>query len=201
MTCPDWKTLAAWREDTRGEEPAEWQEALAHFDRGCSRCRRAAVAADPTLVFRRLTHAVPEMAPAQEASEVEAMRRGVAAMRAASRVEAAERRGRSTWAASWKRWAAAAALTAAALSIPADDARLRREPSASRVAAGLTNAMPAVLSAGGAETLAVPAALVPAEIQDDLPILEGVNRPDARIYQMEGEGLAVVMVVDESLGV
>jgi hypothetical protein len=190
VSCPDWRTLAAWREDPQADEPAEWREALAHLDRGCAHCRRAAVAADPTLVFRRLA-APSAPAPAQEASEADAMRRAVAAMRAASRVEGSERRAGS-W--SWKRWGTAAALAVMALSIPGDDGRLRREPAA----VGLMNvAMPAALSAGGPESaLAGQAAL-----GDDLPTLEGVNRPGARVYHMDGEGLSVVMIVDETLDV
>jgi hypothetical protein len=191
VSCPDWRTLAAWREDPQADEPAEWREALAHLDRGCAQCRRAAVAADPTLVFRRLANLPSATSPAQEASEADAMRRAVAAMRAASRVEVSERRagGRS-----WKRWATAAALAVMALSIPGDDGRLRREPAA----AGLLNvALPAALPAGGSEAaLAGQAAL-----GDDLPTLEGVNRPGARVYHMDGEGLSVVMIVDETLDV
>lgn len=200
MSCPDWKTLAAWRDDPRAEEPAEWREGLAHLDQGCTLCRRAALAADPTLVFRRLA-VVPAPAPAQEASEADAMRRAVAAMRAASRVEASERRGRPLGSLSWKRWAAAAALAVAALSMPGDDARLRREPlaappmSARLLPAALSEAMPAALRAGSPEAL--PAAVA----GDGLPTVEGVDRPGARVYHMDGEGLSVVMIVDETLDV
>src|SRR5262249_36619722 len=54
--CPDWRGLAAPRFDSPGAatgEPAGWAEALAHLD-GCPACRRAALEADPTLLFRRL---------------------------------------------------------------------------------------------------------------------------------------------------
>jgi hypothetical protein len=191
VSCPDWQTLAAWREDPQAEEPAEWQEALAHLDRGCAQCRRAAVAADPTLVFRRLAVA-PAPAPAQEASDVEAMRRAVAAMRAASRVEASERRWhspRALKALSWKRWGVAAALAVAALSLPAmpgHQARPDRQP--------VAVALPAVMTAGSFETGA-------ALLGDDLPTLEGVDRPGARVYHMDGEGLSGTMIFDETLDV
>ncbi len=188
MTCPDWTALAAWRDDPRAGEPAEWQDALAHFDRGCAGCRRAALSADPTLVFRRLA-VVPAASPAQEASDVESMRRAVAAMRAAGRVEAAGRQGRRIRNMGWKHWAAAAALAVAALSLPGDDAhRIRQTP--------VGFAVPAVLSSLG-ETPAV----FPAGMEDDSPILEGVNLDDARLYQFENDEIAVVMVVAESLGV
>src|SRR5438270_9030121 len=112
MSCPDWRALAP-------ASPA-WDEAVAHFDGGCRLCRRDALTAEPTLVFRQLRSGSiggpAAMSPAQEASEVDAVRQAVAAMRTASRVESHSRR------AGWKRWAAAAALAAAALSIPADNA-------------------------------------------------------------------------------
>lgn len=191
MSCPNWQELAAWRDDSQAGEPAEWREALVHLDRGCALCRRAAYAADPTLVFRRLAapggRLVPEPTPAQESSDVDAMRRAVAAMRAASRVEAVERKG---LAGNWKRWAAAAALAVAALSVPADDPRHLPRRAALVIPASFSPS-----EAGEA------AAVLPASFGDDQPILEGVNLPDARFYHMEGEGLSVVMVVDETMGV
>ena len=199
MSCPDWKVLASWREIPQAEEPAEWREALGHLDRGCPHCRRAALAADPTLVFRRLA-VVPEPTPAQEASDVEAMRRAVAAMRAASRVEAVDRHGRSArriGISGWKRWAAAAALAVVALSMPGDETQLRREPAARL----MSMATPAVLSADGPEAVALPAAAFPVAATEDLPTVEGVNRPGARVYHMDGEGMSVVMIVDETLDV
>ena len=186
MSCPDWKTLAAWRDDPQAGEPAEWQEALAHLDRGCSQCRRDAIAADPTLVFRRLA-AVPAavMTPVQETSEADAMRRAVAAMRAASRVETSKRRGRP----SWKRWGVAAALAVAALSLPAMPGHQvkSRQP--------VAVALPAVMTAGSFETTGA------ALLGDDLPTLEGVDRPGARVYHMDGEGLSGTMIFDETLDV
>jgi hypothetical protein len=187
MSCPDWKVLAAWRDDPRAEEPAEWQEALAHLDRGCVPCRRAACAADPTLVFRRLA-VVPAQAPAQEATEADAMRRAVAAMRAASRVQAAERSSRSTWMAKWKHRGVAAALTVAALSMPTSPADHAVRPQRQPIAA----ALPAAMTAGSFEA----GAALPGE---DLPTLEGVDQPGARVYHMAGDGLAVTMIFDESL--
>jgi hypothetical protein len=201
MSCPDWKTLAAWREDPRAGEPAGWGEALAHFDRGCAGCRRAALAADPTLVFRRLAAPpTPELSPVQEASEVESMRRAVAAMRAASRVEAVERHGRprrAIKALGWKRWAAAAALAMAALSMPSGPAsapggHLRRAP----LTASPAGILPAVFSTAGPEAAAFPPA-----VPDDLPTLEGVDRPGARVYHMDGDGLSVTMIFDETMDV
>lgn len=87
MSCPDWPTLTA-RRDQDSEGELSWERALEHFD-GCDRCRAAACAAEPTLVFRRL----PKVAP--DAEEVRAMQRAVASMRRAQPlVEPRRRAGR-----------------------------------------------------------------------------------------------------------
>jgi hypothetical protein len=115
LSCPDWKALSAWRRERDGVEPAGWRAALAHFDGGCKACRRQALTADPTLMFRAVP--VIEIPEAQEVDEVEAMRQAVAAMRTASRMEALEtRRDRQSW---WK-YASAAVLAVAALSVSTD---------------------------------------------------------------------------------
>lgn len=77
--------------------------------------------------------------------------------------------------AGWRRWAAAAVLAGAALTAGRD------RPAGPRPAA---------------ET---PAA--PVSVMAPAPTLEGVDRPGARVYHMDGEGLSVVMVFDESLDV
>lgn len=75
MSCPDWPTLTA-RRDQDSEGELSWERALEHFD-GCGRCRAAACAAEPTLIFRRL----PKLTP--DAEEVRAMQAAVASMRRA----------------------------------------------------------------------------------------------------------------------
>jgi hypothetical protein len=161
VSCPDWTGLAARRD----AEPGGWADAVQHFD-GCVLCRREALTADPLLVFRRLP--VVELTPAEERSEAEAMRQAVAAMRTAERLEI---RRRFT---GWRRWAAAAVLAVAALSVGRD--KVQHSEQAARV-------MP------------VPALAAPG------PALEGVDRPGARVYHMAGEGILVTMVYDESLDV
>ena len=163
MSCPDWTTLAAHRRERRGAEPDGWQAALAHFD-ACSACRREALAADPTLVFRRMPEVA--MTPAAEAAEAASMRQAVAAMRTASRVEASQRSS-----AGWRRWAAAAVLTVAALplgrdggQVPAERARLAAAP--------------------------VPVSALVAEP----PPGEDLS-PD---YQVDSEGFSVVMLYDDN---
>ncbi|RMH16504.1 MAG: hypothetical protein D6696_17950 [Acidobacteria bacterium] len=77
MSCPDWPALAR----AGGEIPAA---ARAHAAR-CPRCYRAALALDPTLVFRRL----PSLAAS--ADDVRAMKQAVAGLRRASRLAATSR--------------------------------------------------------------------------------------------------------------
>jgi hypothetical protein len=109
LSCPDWKALAAHRQERGGAEPAGWPAALAHFD-GCAACRRDALKADPTLVFRRMA-AGPAIAV-----DTDAIRHGVMALRGASRLEAPSKK------IAWRRLAAAAVLAVAALSVERDRA-------------------------------------------------------------------------------
>jgi hypothetical protein len=175
VSCPDWSGLAALRFQNPQEdaEPAGWASAVTHFD-ACPRCRREALLADPLLVFRRLP--AVELDEAGERSEVETMRQAVTAMRTARRLES---RRRFT---GWRRWAAAAVLTLAALSAS----------SQSRDRSPLELMAPS------------PAPLAPAARPDaghGQETLEGLNRPAARVYQMSGKDLSVVWIVDQSLDV
>jgi hypothetical protein len=168
VSCPDWTTLAAHRRERRGVEPDGWPAALEHFD-SCSACRREALAADPTLVFRRM----PEIAmtPADEAAEVASVRQAVAAMRTASRLEDSQRSS-----AGWRRWAAAAVLAVAALSLGRDGGQV---PDRASLAA---SPVPGMVGqpAGGPEPL----------VYEDLS-------PD---YQVDSEEMSVYMVYDPRFG-
>lgn len=169
MSCPPWTDLAAWRERRDGVEPEGWSAAVAHFDGGCPLCRKAALKADPTLVFRRLAQ-VPAaaMTEAQERAEVASVQQAVAAMRAASRLEKQGRRR------GWKRWPAAAALVLLGLAVPSGPTRVHDEL---------------------AGRLEVPAQLV----RTSEPVLEGgVDSPDARIYHLGDKEFPVVMILDDS---
>ncbi len=84
----DWRTLIA-RRDESGEDPAGWDDAMARVDT-CDDCRRLALMADPSLVFRRLPRV--ETGPA----DVESMRQAVASLRRASRVTAVDESGPDT---------------------------------------------------------------------------------------------------------
>lgn len=184
--CPDWKVLAAHRRERHGAEPAGWSEALKHLD-GCARCRQAAVAADPTLLFRRLSKVQPALDA--EAAEAESILQAVAGMRTANRMGAGNPSRRAGWRA-WRRHAAAAALAVAALPLGGDDGWRMR-----------------LTGHGGSETMSLreeavqPAAGRAAGMELDQPLIENLNRPEARVYQIDSPELAVVMIVDESLEV
>jgi hypothetical protein len=181
VTCPEWSRLAVLpeelREELRDEEPEGWMEALEHLDT-CRSCRPEALMADPLLVFRRLP--VTDLNAAEERSEAESMRLAVAAMRNAGRLESRHRF------AGWRRWAAAAVLALASLAL----GRGRAPHSTDSVTAMAAAMAPAAVQRAAApSTAAEPAAI------------EGLNRPGARVYHMDGEGLSVFMIVDESLDV
>jgi hypothetical protein len=212
MSCPDWRGFADQRAGDADREPAGWSDAVDHFAGGCRLCRKDALTADPTLVFHQRMGTPVEMSPAHEAAEVDAVRQAVAAMRTASRVAGrADYRSRralgtigSFGTIGWKRWAVAAGLALAALSIPADNARRAHDQPASQLASlGDLPAQRAPITAFSRGTV-LPAAFAGMGAgggEADLPTVEGVDRPGARVYHMDGEGLSVVMIVDESLDV
>jgi hypothetical protein len=176
VNCPDWNGLVSLRD--RGADPAGWAAALDHLD-ACSRCRPEALEADPLLVFRRLP--APEMSAAEESAEVDSMRQAVAAMRTAQRLDSRRRFG------SWRRWAAAAVLAFSSLALghdraPMEDAMVR-----------MARVPPPESLATAAEPEAAP--------ETGAPILEDLNRPNARVYQVQRKNLALVMVVDKGLDV
>jgi hypothetical protein len=186
VTCPSWTVLTAHRRERGGQsaaEPEGWPAALAHFDGGCPVCRKAALTADPTLVFRRLP-SVPaaKMTETEERAEVEAVRQAVAAMRTASRLGSETHKSGALT--GWRRWTAAAVLALAALFIPYGDARQAR-PAADQAAIFRNEYV-----GEGAQ-----------QVEVGTPVMEGVNLPGARVYHMSGEGLQVVMVVDESIDI
>jgi hypothetical protein len=186
--CPDWGALTGHRHTAGPDEPAGWEEAVAHLD-GCPACRRTALAADPTLVFRRLPALPPpvlDLAPAALAAEVEAIRLAVAGMRTARRLAPPPERSllrRS------RHWGAAAGLAIAALSLGATPA-LRPAP----------HGIASLTAPRTVRLLSPPAAV--RLVSDRVPMVEELNRPAARVYQMDGgENLSVVMIVDERLDV
>lgn len=197
MTCPDWTRLTAHRladpATAAARVPEAWGAALDHLD-GCPECRRRALAADSTLLFRSLSDWKTDAA-----GEVDAMRSGVAALRRAHRVTprsevepapaGADPDGsdRSTGDRNGWRAAAAAVLAAALLSA----APAVRQTAGDAPRAGV------VPGATGADQ-AVPVAYL-----DDptLSTVDDIEHPTASVYHFDDEEVAVVMVVDAGLDV
>jgi hypothetical protein len=202
-TAADWRALAAHRAEMGAPEPAGWAAALEHLalerSHGCAACRSAAVAADPTLVFGRLrTPGLQAPAPAMGDDEVLAVQQAVAALRVASRLgvpapAAGLVRRSAGWMRPAARWAAAAGLAAALLAGAGSAGPRRMAPAA------LSAAAPLAPFSGAAVPVAMRAA-APAS-QGQMPMLEELDRPDARVYQLDGSKLSVVMIVDGNLDV
>jgi hypothetical protein len=200
MSCPDWRSLDPASHDAAADA------ALRHLDTGCQRCWQEALALDPTLIFRRLP--VPELGPAAEAAEVEAARRAVSAMRTASRLQQRDRRpaagrrpaGGASSSSQLARWTLAAGLTAMALLFGASHGwhgEAARHGAPSPVASSLV-APVAPGAAAAAPLFAAAPETLPASSRASI---EGLSRPQARVYQIDGPHMSVVMIVDDKLDV
>ena len=192
MSCPRWDRLVAFRyEGSEAQEPAGWQEALEHFD-SCAACRDAAIAADPSLAFRRL----PEVTLG--ADELASLRSGVDALRRANRIETS---------------ALGRAGTGRAPRHPIR--RLGRGlravgPAAGRLAAAaiLAGALLSVVPDGLAGRPAG-APLTPQVFQAQIDtatiglVLAGddIESPNASVYHIDDDEIAITMVVDPDLDV
>jgi hypothetical protein len=185
VNCPEWSRLLEPRLQG-GDDPALWSEAMAHAET-CSACRRRALKIDPTLVFARLRDA-PR--PADDDAFLEGLGERVRAARRARSLEGslARRRERSVPA------AAAAMLVAAGLLLATHGGRVTAPgPTGERADTADRSAIAAW--AGDGRTL--PAMEVPGQ-----PLVETLDRPQARVYQLgQDEELSLVMIVDESLDV
>jgi hypothetical protein len=207
--CPDWPELVA-RRDAGGPEPAGWDAAVVHLE-ACEGCRDAALAADPSLVFRRLRRVDAG------AVDVESMRQAVASLRRASRVTAVETgseaaleaparsrggRLRRTVGHHLRHLAAALLLAAAGFGawLAIDDGPVQPAAVALRQAAA-----PAAGAAALRPLPMQPTAFGAPASADELasrPVVEGLSKPRAAdVYQLGEEDLLVVMVVDETLDI
>lgn len=247
MSCPDWRRLdpaardspdAPHAADADAVHAVHWQQALSHLDSGCPDCWREALAVDPTLIFRRLP--APELAPAQEAEEVEAARLAVAAMRRLPATQPSLHGHSARWAlaagltamalvyGSGHGWRPTTAATAPVAPAPAAGALASgRSPAGSAGSAGsagfensessgspstqagqemrATSAFAASASGPGAPGprmmppgWAGASAVQPAASR---PSIEGLGRPEARVYQLDSPHMSVVMIVDGKLDV
>lgn len=176
--------MSCERLSTSSRQAAEFDElsrteragALAHLE-SCVPCRRAVLASDPSLVFSLgsagSTSEVGE-------GEVERMRVGVAALRRAR----GHRAGVSGLVAGLRSAAAAALLAVALVSSDGVGRAPARSPGGS-----------AKLETGSATPFSRVAGTEPAGSS----VLENLDRPLARVYQLTEEDLSLVMIVDETL--
>lgn len=188
MSCPDWSHLAPGRDDS---EQAAWQSAVAHLDH-CSKCWPAALRVEPTLIFRRLPE--PEIDP----QEIEEVRAGVAVLRR-SRGFARSRQGghRAGWG------IAAAVLLAATIALAPPPRSVSRLPAEAGNAAN--SSVPALESQERLSSVVTDRhdapTLAATRSAADAPLIEKMGDPGARIYQLQGKGVAVVMIVDRHIDV
>lgn len=154
------------------------QEVVEHL-RACSSCRQAAIEEDPTLVFGLLQ---PQPIEERQISELQS---AVRTLRRSRAIDASN--GPRARVSSRVAFLAASLLFALAL-LPLAGERPHeslRGPSLDVVSESLPRARPDWRQ--WVEDAAAP------------PVIEDLNRPEARIYQLTEDDLAVVMIVDETL--
>ncbi len=205
MNCPDWPRLVALREgcrDGRSDDPPGWRSALNHLD-SCRHCRPQALAADPTLLFRRLPGA------AQVAVDIEAMKRAVATLRRtgplhnAGGVEGSRSLQRRLSA------VAAGLLFVALLGLAPGVGGRRAAVDEQRAAVDEQRAaQQSEVPAEEAAALSVGSLYQAAGFGEELQpfalsesAIEDVDLPNSRVYQISGKEMTIVTVVNASLDV
>ena len=189
MTCPDWRALVAARDAEPAADLPAWAAARHHAAQ-CSLCRGEALVADPLLLFSRL----PKPAAAAAADEIAAMQAAVASLVRASRVAQRDPlpRGRNGAVAASSRTRTvtrfAAALGVCSL-LALSGAPRPRPPVLAALASGS-----GLAGLGQLGTSAEDAAPLGS-------VVEELDRPGARIYELPQSDMAVVMIVDASLDV
>lgn len=177
MNCPDWRGLLELRERLNGELPDGWSDSVVHLS-ACPACRLTALRLDPSLVF--LAQEPLEVSDADVAEMVGNVR----TLRRARQAEEATEEPRRQLG----RVAAAAAVVSLMVLFPTLTSR-PPGPASPPVGPEL------VVGSGGLP----PRSLLLGE--GSAPVIEPLDLPFARIYQLGEEDLSVVMVVDESLDV
>jgi len=182
--CAEWPRLealvAARLERHDDAEALLSAAALSHFEE-CGECRRNALALDPTLALLPLVEREAAAATAAD-DDVEAMLQAVETLRRSP----AGRRRSTAVSIGWRTAAAIALAVGALYQLPARGPRIVR-PSADAVLESLASRP-------------VDNEVVRAEFSGQ-PVLEDLDRPDARVYQLGGDDVSVVMIVDETLDV
>ncbi len=182
MSCPDWRALVAARDAAPAADLPAWDEARRHAST-CGSCREAAFAADPLLLFSRL----PERRVTP--GEIDDMQSAVAALVRSSRIAQSARvepSGKDRVSARLPLSRVAAAL--GICSLLALSGAPRRHPSG-------------FAELEGAGSAVAKQRMTAAEVQAFGSVVEELDRPGARIYELPQADMAVVMIVDASLDV
>lgn len=153
------------------------QELVEHL-KACSSCRRIAVEEDPTVVFSLLD---PDSLVEDEIAEIQA---SVRTLRRSRAIETAEG-FRPT---SGRRTAMVASLVFALALLPLAGGR--------RLEDGAEPLVDVVSEQGPGRQREWQAWVDDRTVP---PVIEDLNRPEVRVYQLTEEDLAVVMIVDETL--
>lgn len=202
MACPDWSQLVGQRE-AQLDDPPGWRKAMDHLD-SCRHCRPRALAAEPTLLFRRLP-TVSSTRGGHVAVDVEAMKRAVATLRRTGPLQrVTQDRGSQTL---HRRLPAVAAglLFVVLLGLTPGVGERETGTAAGTLSAEMQGAA-TVTETGvvtGFQTLSQAAGftqeLQPSTLTGSL--IEDLELPNSRIYQMPGKEMALTMVVSPSLDV
>ncbi len=166
MSCLDWQSLVRRRD----RAPEAWDAALEHFD-GCPHCRDAALAAEPTLLFRRLP------APAPRGDEIATMKEAVAALCRNSQPGSRPLRGALP--STWMRAAAVAAVLATGAMLQ-----------------GAVGTVPGTTTPEAAGVLAARGAATDAGLQlEQMPLVEYVDPAYGSVVEVVDDQISVVLVL------
>ncbi len=200
MSCPDWQDLSR-RRDAEQLDDARWREALDHMD-SCPKCRDEAVAADPTLLFRRL----PTLTA--DDSQVRAMQQAVAGMRHGAAALDRRRLPPSSWlrataAASWLRAAAVAAVLLGASLL---NGTAPRSPEVVSIADAVAEAEGYEIYQAGDNPLyeLAPVGVAPVAFETHasaLPLVEMADPSFGSIIEVVDQDITLVVVMSEDRGV
>ena len=159
-----------------GDDSTRRKELIDHL-RACSSCRRTAINEEPTLAFS-LFEAEPV-----DAGQIAEIQKSVRTLRRSRTIERGDRPGLNE---SGKALLVAVSLLFVLTLLPLTSGRLPEESSEPQV--GVVSGQRSRVEWQ--------------QWNDDrtaTPVIEDLNRPEARVYQRTEEDLAVVMIVDETL--
>lgn len=179
MTCPDWPSLRTQRD----QRPELWDEALEHLD-GCPECHEAALAAEPTLLFRGMGEITVD------AGEIAAMKSAVSTLRRSEALQETLEHPARRVSTGWLRAAAVAAAVVGATLLGGGLMSMGEDPlPASQTVAAVT-------APAEADPIATPAPVV-----EQAPLVEDVDPSYGSVVQVVDQDISLVVVLPGSQGV